>query len=308
MAPIPHIVGLELLNEPANNQKLQGWYESTLSTIRPICGPDFPLYISDAWDTQHYCQFVGKRSDFVVLDHHLYRTFTDEDSKLTGVQHAQNLRSGFKNTFKSQSDAANGNIVVGEWSASISPKSIGSMPSGEQDRQRREFVNAQLDLYKECSGGYWFWTLKLEEPWNAGWSAMNAARAEILPKSVGDGQKGQPRPETKQQASQAAECESTRVTWTILDTDIYLASHRGYWASHGGSPNPAVFAPGFSQGWDDELLFRCHSAGTSTLGFIGQWRKKRRIEYESQHGSLGKATWEWEHGFAQGVEACRNAS
>ena len=40
----PNVVGIELINEPANNNQVQGWYESTLATLRKI-SPDIPLYI-----------------------------------------------------------------------------------------------------------------------------------------------------------------------------------------------------------------------------------------------------------------------
>lgn len=208
LAPIPHIVGLQLLNEPANNSQIQSWYESTISSLRPTCGPDFPIYVHDAWDTAWYAQWVGKRDDFVVVDHHLYRCFTEKDNKMNGDQHAQDLRSGFGGTFANQSEQAKGNLVVAEWSASLSPTSIGHLPAGEQDRHRREFVKAQLELYEKCTGGWWFWTLKLAEPWNAGWSAKNAAQAEILPKWVGDMQRGTPSQQAKEQTLKKAECKS----------------------------------------------------------------------------------------------------
>ena len=43
LAPIPHVVGLQLMNEPKNNQTLGGWYDSTMRDLRAIAGPWFPL-------------------------------------------------------------------------------------------------------------------------------------------------------------------------------------------------------------------------------------------------------------------------
>lgn len=161
----------------------------------------------DAWDTQWYAQWVGKRDDFVVLDHHLYRCFTDKDNGMNGDQHAQDLRGGFAGTFGEQSGQAKGQLVVAEWSASLSPNGIGNLPAGEQDRHRREFVQAQLELYEKNTGGWWFWTLKTAEAWNAGWSARNAGQAEILPEWVGETKSGQPSGGTKEAAAKKAECE-----------------------------------------------------------------------------------------------------
>lgn len=44
LAPRPNVVGIELVNEPANNNQVQKWYEDTLATLR-IISPDIPLYI-----------------------------------------------------------------------------------------------------------------------------------------------------------------------------------------------------------------------------------------------------------------------
>ncbi|WVW80085.1 hypothetical protein I302_102058 [Kwoniella bestiolae CBS 10118] len=289
LSRIPHVVGLELLNEPANNSKLQGWYHSIIAEIRGIVPSDFPLYISDAWDTQHYAGFVGARDDFVVLDHHLYRCFTEQDRQKDGYAHANEIRSGFRRSFSGQSDAAKGNIVTGEWSGSLDPRSFPpNIPDTQKDAHRREFVKAQLELFEEKTAGYWFWTYKKQDGWDAGWSAKDAGRAEILPQWVGGKRyRGEP-------------------PVGVKDGEIKGAydAHTSYWSSHGGSPDPTVFAPGFSQGWDDSLLFLSHPSGPSKLGFTDQWMKKRKIEFESgAHKKLGKAAWEWEHGFRQGVEA-----
>lgn len=152
----PNVIGLELLNEPANNPKLQRWYETTLTEVRAVAGSEFPIYVGDAWDTQHYAGWVGERNNFVVLDHHLYRCFTDQDKVLNGEQHAQKLRNEFARSFGGQSEATKGSIVVAEWSASLDPRGMQGMPDGEKDRQRREFVRAELELFERSTGGWWF--------------------------------------------------------------------------------------------------------------------------------------------------------
>ncbi|OXB33360.1 cytoplasmic protein [Cryptococcus neoformans] len=288
-ASVPHIVGLELLNEPQNNRKLQSWYSKTIDEVRKVAPPDFPIYCSDAWDTDHYASWVGSRGDFVVLDHHLYRCFTEEDKCQTGTDHANNLRFGFRGRFAQQCEAAKGSLVVGEWSASLDPRSFPQgMPDGEKDAQRRAFVQAQLEIFESHSGGYWFWTYKKGEGWDAGWSATNASQAEILPGWVGSRQfKGAPPSHIKDQELQNGH-----------------KSHADYWAANGGSPNPDMYAPGFSQGWDDALIFLSAQGSPSEMGFVHQWAVRRQAEFESQGHKLGHAAWEWEHGLKQGVEAC----
>lgn len=45
--------------------------------------------------------------------------------------------------------------------------------------------------------------------------------------------------------------------------------------------------------------------GGSELGFVSQWARRRKEEYEAGNQNLGKAAWEWETGFAKGVEMCK---
>jgi glucan 1,3-beta-glucosidase len=200
LAPRPNVVGIELLNEPANNDQVQKWYEDTLVALRKI-SPDVPLYIrsvnsnlgscpssrervySDAWDAAWYSKLVGARPDFVVLDHHLYRCFTPGDAAQSGDEHAAALRNS--SPLPPLSSAARGNLIVGEWSAGLSPSSLRSNEAGEQDRQRRVWVRAQLEAYEASCGGWFFWTWKKGTGWDAGWSAKDATTAEILPRWVG---------------------------------------------------------------------------------------------------------------------------
>jgi len=185
-ASVPHCTGVELLNEPANNGLIQEWYQSTLSELRAIPGAqDFPLYIADAWDLPWYSKFVGERSDFVIVDHHLYRCFTEDEKRLSGEEHAQNIRTVTSGQLADMSQKARGNIIVGEWSAGLHIESLRSNDPGEQDRQRRVFVRAQLDCYEAHTAGWFFWTYKKGEGWDAGWSMKNAMLAEILPNSFG---------------------------------------------------------------------------------------------------------------------------
>lgn len=180
----PTVIGLEVMNEPANNQRLSGWYDTTLHDLRSVAGPDFPLYISDAWQTDYYAGYVGGRDDFVVVDYHLYRCFTHEDKACTGPQHARHLREQFVHQVDDWNRKTHGQIVVGEWSAALDDSCLPhDTPAGERDAHKREFVAAQLDVFDRIAG-YWFWTLKTDRPWDAGWSAKNAAQAEILPRNV----------------------------------------------------------------------------------------------------------------------------
>lgn len=307
---MPNVVGLELINEPDNHMQLQGWYEQTIAECRQVAGADFAIYISDAWDPQHYCQWVGGRDDWVVMDHHLYRCHAEHDQTKSADQHIQELKTSFGNTFQEQCKKAKGNVVVGEFSAALNPRSMPSgIPDGERDRYQREFVRAELEMFEKYAAGWWFWTYKKGEGWDAGWSAKNATQAEILPAWVGSRKfKGSPPGHVKDTALQQAYGKSLFL-WFVRSPKPQsdcTDQHKGYWQSNGGSPDHTVFPPGFSQGWDDQLMFLSAPNGPSELGFVDQWAKKRKWEFEQQK-QLGGAAWEWEEAFRQGVDACKGA-
>ncbi|KAF9520403.1 glycoside hydrolase family 5 protein, partial [Hydnum rufescens UP504] len=291
---IANVVGLELMNEPANNDKLQAWYESTIEEVRRASAPpDFPLYVGDAWDGNWYSQWTGKRPDFIVMDHHLYRCFTPGDAQLTGDQHAAIMRDRTKQDLSELSRKAGGNVIVGEWSGALGPSSLGGGNAGEQDRQRRVFVRAQMDAYEAtCAGSFW-WTYKKGHGWDAGWCARDAVLADIIPKWV-----GRKRGEEIKDVPEDTKGHALR--------EAMLAAHTNYWGAH-GMPNGETwrFEDGFSVGWDDAWLFiqaipRCSTV--SELGFRQRWMKRRASEHAKTRGS-GPQLWEFDHGFEQGYNA-----
>lgn len=190
-----NVVGINLMNEPDNSDRLQGWYESTITSIRGTLaekaggGPppsQLPIYIDDARDPNWYSKLVGKREDFVVMDRHIYRCFTQKDKEKSGVEQADDIRGHTREDLRKWHKAAHGNIIIGEWSAGLDPQGMPhGADSGEKDRQRRVFVQAQREVYSENAAGNFFWCYKKEKGWDAGWSSRDASRAAILPEWVG---------------------------------------------------------------------------------------------------------------------------
>lgn len=281
VAETPNVVGIELVNEPQNNDALWNWYTSTIDTLRSAIGYDLPLYIGDAWNTYQYADLIEKRNDFVVLDHHLYRCFTHEDQQLTGEQHASMLPPKHLTDCYSKT---RGNLVVAEFSAALNPNSMRSPDAGEQDRQRRVFARAELDCFSKVCGGWWFWTYK-KDGWDAGWSLRDTVRAEIMPNWVGI-PKGTGR--------------SNNLDKRDSDCVNALATHQNYWSKHLSLTGYEHwrFELGFKQGWDDTFMFLSFKPASqvempsSELGFIGQWKKRRTAEHIAEKGK-GKNVWEF---------------
>lgn len=193
-----NVVGIELINEPNNKDWLSTWYEWTIKNLRPI-SVDIPIYCADGWNADQYCPWAGAKTDFIVVDDHFYRCFTDADRAKYGDQHAAEIQGAISNQFRGYNTQCRGNIIVGEFSAALGGQPPGS-DGGEQDRQRRVFAQAEVKMFEETCGGWFFWTLKKEDGWDAGWSLKNATQAEIMPAYVGK-QKGRSIPDDGQRDS-----------------------------------------------------------------------------------------------------------
>lgn len=182
---------------PRYHQQYQRLDSSRLSSVSVPC-QEIPLemtlslivtsrYIHDAFVPWEYAPLVGKQPTFVVLDHHLYRCFTDEDKVKSGEEHARNLNLDMA----ALSKTCNGSIVIGEWSAALD---CSHRRENESDQQRRAFCRAELDMFENFTAGWFFWTYKVHR-WDYGgnkhedgdkcWSAVAACEADIMPKWAG---------------------------------------------------------------------------------------------------------------------------
>jgi glucan 1,3-beta-glucosidase len=185
--PLPNVVGIELLNEPKppSDDVLKTWYAQAIKTLSTT-EPGLPIYIGDCWRPESYADFVNslRTSPFVVLDHHLYRCFTSQDTSTSASEHARALtdpNAHIPRVFSQISQSVP--VVVGEWSGALNPGSL--QFSADEREAKRLFVEAQLNLYeKHCSGWFW-WTYKKEHSGDTGWSFRDAVESGVFPSSIG---------------------------------------------------------------------------------------------------------------------------
>lgn len=192
--PLRNIVGIELLNEPqpdAHISELDKWYLEIGKALRKV-DPQIPIYIGDAWQTDRYAGFIEANSNnlpFMVLDHHLYRCFTQQDGNTPVSQHIQNLRDPHADTpqlfarVAQKLESFGSALVVGEWSGALNPGSLHGV--NNEIEMRRDYIAAQLALYGRYCAGYYFWTYKKEHAGDKGWSFRDAVDAGVFPAHVG---------------------------------------------------------------------------------------------------------------------------
>ncbi|KAI0947671.1 hypothetical protein AcW1_009372 [Taiwanofungus camphoratus] len=302
--PLNNLVGIELLNEPqpqSHNQTLEKWYLEAFRALRAI-DPDVPLYIGDVWMTDQYADFLsGSGVQFAVLDHHLYRCFTPQDTSTIVGQHTWSISD--PNQWAPQMfarvsqklEAAGCGLIVGEWSGGLNPGSLQGVDN--EDQARREYLEAQMQLYDRYCAGWFFWTYKKQYGGDKGWSLRDAVEAGVFPAWVGLKKEGP----IVQDASGEARRDAAR--------DKAFNEHSSYWDQYPGHYEHWRFSEGFLKGWDDAWLFyseasHARSASVPELGYKGPWSKRRAQEHARNRGSGNM--WEFEHGFLQGVAAARD--
>ncbi|OBZ65555.1 Glucan 1,3-beta-glucosidase 3 [Grifola frondosa] len=274
--PLPNLVGIELLNEPApggHNHALEKWYRETFRALRAV-DADIPLYIGDAWMTDQYAGFLAdSKVPFAVLDHHLYRCFTKEDISTSAAQHARVLTEGGAQTpqmfgrVSRKLESAGGALVVGEWSGALNPGSL--QGSGNQLKDQKAFVEAQLSLYERWCSGWFFWTYKKEQAGDKGWSFRDAVNAGVIPPGWDWWQ---------------------RSRWKTALTEFAGG------IKHETKPSANIHHIG-------HVSSTPPSSPVPELGFIGPWVKRRSQVYVTAKGDTNR--WEYEHGLPQGIAAAR---
>lgn len=195
--PLPNFVGIELLNEPApghhHTAALKHWYSDTIRSLRTI-DAQVPIVIGDGWQTDDYAGYLTHAAGplqhpHLVLDHHLYRCFTQEDIDVLAYDHAGrlwDLNGTIRQTFARVTDkleSAGCDMIIGEWSGALNPKSLDPLPN--QDHARSQFIQAQVDLFDQYCAGNFFWTYKKQWEGDKGWSFRDTVRAGLFPKLIG---------------------------------------------------------------------------------------------------------------------------
>jgi len=192
--PLPNFVGIEILNEPApghHSVELKQWYSDAIRSLRTI-DPQVPIVIGDCWQTDDYTGYLCHEADslrypHIVLDHHLYRCFTQEDIAVLAYDHAGqlwDLNGATRRSFSNATDKLESvgcDMIVGEWSGALNPKSLDPLPN--KDHAQSQFIQAQLDLYERYCAGSFFWTYKKQWEGDKGWSFRDAVRGGVFPKS-----------------------------------------------------------------------------------------------------------------------------
>lgn len=183
----PNLVGIELLNEPRWDVPLdilKSYYTDGYQRVRRhIKDARVAVVIHDGFRPREWANFLtGPEYTNVILDTHLYQCYTDDDRKRDGagqIAFASGARRSQIDAMKTEQPQ----IIVGEWSTALDPKSYGAASPFERDMIKRGYGAAQVTSY-EASKGWFYWTYKMENA--SDWSFRENVERGWLPPSFSD--------------------------------------------------------------------------------------------------------------------------
>ncbi|KAH8556366.1 glycoside hydrolase superfamily [Umbelopsis sp. PMI_123] len=296
LAPINHVIGLQVLNEPIDHPHLVSFYEKAYQAIRSV-HPDImlPIYIGDAWNIQKYSAWLAKSDmKFVVIDTHQYFCHMPADHAKSVEQHIKDVQTNISSQLQFSANNVTGNVIVGEWSVVLNGKSIEKSKRHDAEAMK-SFGQVQQRVFDENCAGWFYWNYRTnDDGWY--WSFRYCVRNSVMPPHYN---LGQLTPEVAQMVQHQAKAERDK---RLEDTFI---QHTNYWSNNGlpNSPDFWRFQEGFQAGYTVALRFLAAGQG-SRIGF----RRQLTIEYSDDHlrrhhGSTKSVVWHFEHGFVQGLEA-----
>jgi glucan 1,3-beta-glucosidase len=165
----PALFGIELLNEPRNSipiEILKTFYQDAYPRIRNYVDPNVAVVFHDSFRAMAWQNFM-KQPDYsnVIIDTHLYQSFSDEDRQRT-LQEQIIFAINRKKTLD-QMQQEELQTFVGEWSLALPNRHARDLSAFQQDLVKRAYADAQL-LSFEGTRGWFFWSYKLEQDseWN----------------------------------------------------------------------------------------------------------------------------------------------
>lgn len=159
--------GIELLNEPHPEiplSILQDYYRRAYRATREYTAERVLVIMSDAYRPIAEWEDFIRSPEFnnVLLDLHLYQTFSEQDKKLSMEEHIAKTFRWKRMIEKFGAEK----LLVGEWSAVIHD-TYQSMSPESARAARRLYTQAQEYAFAECTGWlYWNYKTEVRDDWN----------------------------------------------------------------------------------------------------------------------------------------------
>ncbi len=291
-----NITGLQIVNESKFDneaEKQKKYYLYSAQKIRQYL-PTVPIIISDGWWTDQWVKWILEKEQELggnnqtigfVIDTHMYRCFSDDDTQKSPEQHLSELDSATLSGLSGEVD-----IMIGEYSCVLSEDSWSKVTSGSREEVRKQYGQKQYYIFKERAGcGSYFWSYKFQHGDGGEWGFRNMVEQGAIPQRPTRGHKLPSEDDFNQRMN------------------ANFQGHSNYW--NGQNPNENWehwrYQEGFSTGWADADAF--YKFNASEIGRKHAWKNARRMEHISHRGHSDKI-WEWDTGFDQGIREYLSAA
>lgn len=290
-----NIAAIQVVNEAEYSQdakRQKEFYSAAINLIREA-DDQIPIVISDGWfpqqwaewvqDTQHKVGYIG-----VVVDHHVYRCFSDDDRKKLPQQIISDLEGDVLTNLKDNGKGVD--YMVGEYSCVIDGQSWDR--DGANDKRDQlviDYGRKQVEtISQRATFGSFFWTYKFQSGNGGEWDfkTMNDKGAISSPVHFdGDG------PDDNKFNEVFENSYKTHVDyWNNTDSKEKFEHER--------------YEDGFKAAWADAKEF--YKFNHSVLGRREAFKLVRLEEHRAAKGDL-KHLWEFETGYDAGLNEFRNS-
>ena len=176
----PALLGIEMLNEPSTQipiEILKDFYQNAYSEIRKYTAPGVTIAFHDSFRATAWQNFMkGPEYSNVIMDTHLYQSFTQDDSERNAQEQLIFALNRKKTLEWMQHEELP--TFVGEWSLALPGQSTQNLSSFQADLVNGAYGDAQLLCY-ENTRGWFFWSYKLES--NSEWNFRYCVERGWLP-------------------------------------------------------------------------------------------------------------------------------
>lgn len=279
-----NVSGIQIVNESVFDEQAKGqmkYYTKAINAIRDVNG-EVPIIISDGWWPDQWVKFLEEKTNKkigasgVVIDHHVYRCFSENDRSKTPDAIINELNGSVLSGLSAEAD-----FIIGEYSCVLDTNTWKKCNVKREDKVQ-EFGQRQSQIFKErAKTGYYFWTFKFEHGDGGEWGFKPMIERSCIPS----------RPVSIQ---------------TPLQNDYenifneHYRNHQTYWQSQNPQESYEFwrYREGFVTAWADAVAFARFD--NSRIGRVVAWKQARLEEHIRARGD-SKFIWQWLAGFHEAL-------
>jgi glucan 1,3-beta-glucosidase len=175
----PALLGISLLNEPSPfipKHVLLDFYKASYAIIRRLCGNTAWIVYSDGYiPLRWHKELPIKDFPGVIIDAHHYQIYTPLDKILPPALNI--LRARWQLPWKLHRLSKYHQVIVGEWSATLSERTLQGYSHSKRQDIARTYAEQQLSAYRTAAG-WFFWTYKTES--GGTWSFTDCIKSQTI--------------------------------------------------------------------------------------------------------------------------------